>query len=81
MRIVAPLDFRVAQAVQQGGTDEKEAHRVFVETDHNKDAHIRRHFHETAADLHVYDQVPNFGNLGLEDTAGVLVNASGDQIQ
>ncbi|QDV85063.1 AAA family ATPase [Planctomycetes bacterium TBK1r] len=77
VRIVAPMDFRVAQVMRKRGLGEREACRFVAETDHNRDVYIKEHFHQKASDPHLYDLVVNVGDLSLDDAADTIVESLG----
>jgi cytidylate kinase len=76
VRILAPLDFRVEQVLMQRGLNEKEARKFVEESDREREAFIKEHFHRKSADPHLYDLVINVEKLGQEDAADLIAQAA-----
>ncbi len=76
VRIVAPLDFRVEQVLLQRGVNENEAREIVEESDRQREAFVKEHFHHQAADPHMYDLVINVEKLVPEDAADLIVDAA-----
>ncbi len=77
VRIVAPLSFRTEQIALQRGIDAKQARKVVEDSDRQRDAFVKEHFHHKAADPHMYDLVINVQKLRQEDAAKIIADATG----
>lgn len=75
VRIVASLDFRVKNIMDDQGLEEKEARRLVLETDHQRDLYIKEHFRQNAADPHHYDLVLNMDEITWDDAADIIVDS------
>jgi cytidylate kinase len=76
VRILAPIDFRVEQVLLQRGLSATEARRHVVESDRQREAFVKQHFHHRATDPHMYDLVINVEKLGQEDAADLIADAA-----
>jgi cytidylate kinase len=76
VRILAPLDFRVEQVLLQRSLSVKEARRVVAESDRQREAFVKEHFHYRATDPHMYDLVINVEKLVQEDAADLIADAA-----
>ena len=76
IRIVAPLSFRVEQAILQQGISAKDARKRVEESDRQRETFVREHFHHKAADPHMYDLVINVEKLGQQDAVNIIVDAT-----
>jgi cytidylate kinase len=76
VRILAPLEFRVEQVLLQRGLSAKEARKVVEQSDREREAFVKEHFHHKASDPHQYDLVINVEKLDQEDAADLIVDAA-----
>lgn len=76
VRLVAPHADRVARVEREQGLDHRAAERWVTSTDHDREAFVRRHFHQDPGDLTAFDLVVNTQTLGVEGAAEVIVGAA-----
>ncbi len=76
VRILAPLEYRVAQIAAERSITEKEARKFVEHGDKNQEAFIQEHFHHKASDPHEYDLVINVENRTPQDAADLIVDAA-----
>jgi cytidylate kinase len=72
VRLVAPLEERVAVAQARLGSSEAEAARWVRTTDRERLSFVRDHFHMDPCDPHGYDLVLNTARLSIEEAAEVI---------
>ncbi|MEX1026980.1 MAG: cytidylate kinase-like family protein [Candidatus Paceibacterota bacterium] len=77
VRILAPIGFRAAQIAMKRGLSMKEAHRFVENSDRQREAFVREHFHRKAADPHMYDLVINVKDSDRQGAADLIVEATG----
>jgi cytidylate kinase len=75
VRIVAPLEYRIATVESRLELPAKQAKRFVTEADARRDAFIQEHFHHQAADPHMYDLVINVERLSRDVVADMIVSA------
>ena len=75
VRIIAPLNERVAYASQRETLSSDDARRRVTETDENRLGFIVKHFHKDVADPHFYDLVVDSSALGEDATTELIVRA------
>ena len=75
VRIVCPVDQRVASYAQREGLDLEAARRAVDGADKDRHAFYQRHFKRDVADAHHYDIVVNTGGLSLEAASELVVVA------
>ena len=73
--LLAPMEERVAVVAGRDGLSREEARRRVIQTDSERRAFIRRHFHTDMLDPVHYDLVLNTAGLGREGTLAVIENA------
>lgn len=73
VRVVAPVEHRVARAVAELGISADEAEDVVEQTDDNRRRYHREYYHRDSTDPCNYDIVLNTHRLGLEGAAAVVV--------
>ncbi len=76
VRILAPLDYRVAQIAVERGISEKEARRFVEQADKNQEAFIQENFRHKASDPLGYDLVINVENRTPQDAADLITDAA-----
>ena len=76
VRLVAPLEDRVAYMAQWLRLTEEEAADHVRRLDQRRTEFIRTHFHRDPADVHQYDLVLNSSLLGEERCAELIVHAA-----
>ena len=75
VRVIAPLEQRIARATERHGLDRKSAIARLRATDEGRVFLVRRHFHADVADVRLYDLVLNLERLDLEAAAAVIAAA------
>lgn len=75
VRLVAPLASRVSRVEEEQGLDHRAAERWVATTDRDREAFVRRHFHQDPTDVSAFDLVINTLSFGVEGAAGVIVRA------
>ncbi|MEZ6089153.1 MAG: cytidylate kinase-like family protein [Pirellulaceae bacterium] len=73
VRLVAPIEYRIQQVMDQRRLDKKQARVYIVRTDHERNAYIKDHFNVDASDPHLYDFVLNIGDLSVDEAADTLI--------
>ena len=76
VRLVAPLENRIAYMAQWLRQTEEEAAEHVRRLDHRRAEFVRTHFHCDPADAHQYDLVLNSSLLGEERCAELIVQAA-----
>ncbi|MFG0261283.1 MAG: AAA family ATPase [Novipirellula sp. JB048] len=76
VRVLAPLEFRIEQEMRRQGINHKEARKWVVESDRNREAYVKDHFHKSPTDPHLYDLVVNVQKLTQDDAADLIVAAA-----
>jgi cytidylate kinase len=76
VRIVAPLDDRVAYLAQWLRLTQEEASTLVGSRDHQRKDFLARHFHHDETDLTQFDMVLNSQLLGEEACAALIVRAA-----
>lgn len=75
IRIVAPLDMRVANVCRTFGVDEKEARKRVVNRDSRREAFVKQAYQSDINDPLHYDMVINTGNLSIDAAARAVIKA------
>ena len=75
VRVIAPLEQRIARATERHGLDRESAIAHLRATDEGRVFLVRRHFHADVADVRLYDLVVNLERLDLEAAAAVIAAA------
>jgi cytidylate kinase len=75
VRIIAPLDQRVARTMERRKLDRDAARLSIREADHGRAFFVRRHFHAEVADPALYDLVVNVGRLDFRTAADLIAHA------
>ncbi len=73
--LVAPLEDRVAVVAGRDGISREEARQRVINTDSERRAYIRRHFHTDMLDCVHYDLVINTAGLGREAVLSIIETA------
>jgi cytidylate kinase len=76
VRLDAPADARVAQAMALSGLDEREARREQREADRAREAYVRHFYGADPADPRLYHLVLDSTALDLETCAGLVATAA-----
>jgi len=76
VRLVAPLENRIAYMAQWLRLTEAEAAEHVRRLDHRRAEFVQTHFHRDPADAHQYDLVLNSSLLGEERCADLIVQAA-----
>lgn len=76
VRLVAPLQDRVAYMSQWLRLTEEEAAEQVRKRDHQRTEYLATHFHRKPNDVHVYDMVLNTSHLGEERSADLIAAAA-----
>lgn len=72
IRVVAPLEYRIARVQLRKSVSEREASQLVQQSVTRREAFIQEHFHHRAADPHMYDLVVNVERLSTEDVADTI---------
>jgi cytidylate kinase-like protein len=75
VRIVAPLEQRIAGAMVRRGLGRDAAAAWVSETDAGRTFLIRRYFHEDVGDPHLYDAVLNLEHMDAATAADIIAEA------
>jgi cytidylate kinase-like protein len=75
VRVIAPLEARVARIAERDGLSEEKAEATILRIDAERLAFNRQHYGADLADPANYDLVVNAGTLGLEGAAELTVAA------
>jgi hypothetical protein len=75
VRVVCPLDERVRGLCERRGITPAEARTEIAESDADRAAFVRDHYHQDVEDPDGYDLFVNTGTLGVEGAADVVVAA------
>lgn len=76
VRLDAPVEARIAQAVRRGGIDEDDARREQREADRARDAYVRHFYHADPADPTLYHLVIDSTAIGLDECADLIAAAA-----
>jgi cytidylate kinase len=76
VRVVAPLEDRIAYMSQWLRLTEAEAAEQVRKRDHRRGDFINTHFHRKPSDVHQYDLVLNSSSLGEDGCAELIVQAA-----
>src|SRR5438477_6315683 len=72
VRIVAPLEARIAYVVSREGLDRAAAQARILRKDQERARYLETFYHRTPSDPHLYDLVLNTGILDLESAVDVI---------
>ncbi len=72
VRIVAPLEARIAYVVSREGLDRATAQARILRKDHERARYLETFYHRSSSDPHLYDLVLNTGILDLESAVDVI---------
>ena len=75
VRVIAPLELRVARIVQRDGLSEADARVKVLRIDSERVAFNRQHYNADIGDPGNYDLVVNAGTLGVEGAAAQTMGA------
>jgi CMP/dCMP kinase len=81
VRIVAPLEQRIAYVMRREGLDRAAAQSHIQLKDRDRVRYLQKHYREHPADAHLYDIMVNTSMLDLESAVDVLVFALERQAQ
>jgi cytidylate kinase len=76
VKLVAPVPFRVAAAMQRLSIDRDAATRLLQETDANRARYVQQNYQRDWDDATSYHMVLNTGVLGLEEATRVIVESA-----
>jgi len=76
VKLVAPVPFRVAAALQRWSIDRDAATRLLQETDANRARYVQQNYQRDWDDATSYHMVLNTGILGLEEATRVIVESA-----
>jgi cytidylate kinase len=76
VKLVAPVPFRVAAAMQRLSIDRDAATRLLQETDANRARYVQQNYLRDWDDATSYHMVLNTGVLGLEEATRVIVESA-----
>jgi CMP/dCMP kinase len=72
VRIVAPLDKRVAYVMQREGVDKRTAEARIQMKDHHRERYLQVEYHQKAEDAHLYDLVLNMSLIDTQSAVEVI---------
>lgn len=75
VRVVAPLDIRLANVCRACGVEEKEARKRVVNRDSRREAFVKQAYQADINDPIHYDMVINTGKLSIEAAAKAVIKA------
>ena len=75
VRIIAPLEQRLARTMERRSLAREDAARLVRETDEGRTFLIRRHFNADVADPHLYDLLVNLEHVDREMAADLIADA------
>jgi len=75
VRVIAPLELRVARIVSRDGLSEADARAKVLRIDGERVAFNRQHYNADIGDPNNYDLVVNAGTLGVEGAAAQTMSA------
>ena len=75
VRVIAPLDVRVARIAERDRLSEADARAKVLRIDGERVAFNRHHYNADLTDPNNYDMVLNTGTLGIEGAAAQTVSA------
>lgn len=75
VRIIAPLELRVEQVILRQGISASKSREFIENSDRQRNAFIKKYFHQNIADPHVHDLVVNVEQLGQEDAVALILDA------
>jgi cytidylate kinase len=81
IRVVAPLDKRVAYVMQREGLSKEDAQTRVQDKDRQRGRYIQNVYHENNEDAHLYDLVINTGVLSLDNCVDLVCQALIDKQQ
>ncbi len=74
VRVVAPLEARVASVAERHGVSPAEARRLVQRTDRERESFMRHHYDRKLEDAASFDLVVNAGSMSLDQTAAVIAS-------
>ncbi len=77
VRVVAPMEFRIEQAVLKLGVSRPEAVRILHDNDTHRDRWSRQIFGVDITDPDLYDLVVNFEHVSIETAANMITEIMG----
>jgi cytidylate kinase len=75
VRIVAPLERRIAYVVQREGLDWDAAQTRIQQKDRQRERYLQNHYHQSSEDPHLYDLVLNTGVIDLDSIVEIITLA------
>ncbi len=78
VRLVAPLDNRIAVIAREHGKGADEAKRFVATADRDHIAFIRDHFQKDPTEPHQYDQILNTARFSVTQCAGLIIQGLHD---
>jgi cytidylate kinase len=75
VRLIAPREDRITNTMQRLQVNRQEASHWVEETDQNRIAFAREHFHRDASDLGNYDVILNTAQWSVSDCAELIIAA------
>lgn len=75
VRIIAPLELRVEQVILRQGISAIKSREFIEKSDRQRNAFIKKYFHQNIADPHVHDLVVNVEQLVQEDAVALILDA------
>jgi cytidylate kinase len=75
VRMIAPLDYRIARMASQWGISDKEAKKRIAETDRGRAEFVQSYYHKDLSDPYAYDMVINYAGLGESACVAIILAA------
>ena len=75
VRLIAPLDYRIARMASQWGISDKEAKKRIAEIDRGRAEFVQSYYHKDLSDPHAYDVVINYAALGESACVAIILAA------
>lgn len=75
VRLMAPIEYRIAQVRGEQGVKENLAKQYIERTDKDRSAFVEQFFHRDVEDMHLYDLVINMSRYSIVDATGLIVDA------
>ncbi|GLV58372.1 cytidylate kinase [Dictyobacter sp. S3.2.2.5] len=72
VRIIAPLEQRIAYVVQREGLNRDLARDRVLQKDRHRERYLQAHYRANSSDAHLYDLVLNTGVIDLDSTVDLI---------
>ncbi|MBM4089036.1 MAG: cytidylate kinase-like family protein [Planctomycetes bacterium] len=75
VRLIAPLEFRIARTMEQRGLSRRQARRRIAEIESHRIQFYRRYFHQKWGETHGFDLTINVARFASSDVGEMIVHA------